>query len=116
MDILSSRMGPWVCRLNIGPIPVRMPVYVTSDPHFGTDFILGRNDWPTMPLKTMQVLQETSYNEAHVRCEGGPEGVELRTLVDTGAGINVLSYAAFCRDGLPTVGPATQPLPIGNGR
>ena len=91
--------GPFVCRLNIGPIPVRMPVYVTSDPHFGTDFILGRNDWPTMPLKTMQVLQETPYNEAHVRCQGGPEGVELRTLVDTGAGINVLSYAAFCKMG-----------------
>ena len=34
--------GPFVCRLNIDPIPVRMPVYVTSDPHFGTDFILGR--------------------------------------------------------------------------
>ena len=45
--------GPFKCRLNIGPTPVRMTVWVTADPHFGVDFVLGRYDWPVMALKTM---------------------------------------------------------------
>ena len=38
------------------------------------------------------------YNEAHIQCQG-PDNREIRTLVDTGAGPNVLSYDVFKKMG-----------------
>ena len=92
--------GPFKCRLNIGPTPVRMTVWVTADPHFGVDFVLGRYDWPVMALKTMHQppADRPPHNEAHIQCQG-PDNREIRTLVDTGAGPNVLSYDVFKRMG-----------------
>ena len=92
--------GPFKCRLNIGPTPVRMTVWVTADPHFGVDFVLGRYDWPVMALKTMHQppTDRPPYNEAHIQCQG-PDNREIRTLVDTGAGPNVLSHDVFKKMG-----------------
>ena len=90
--------GPFKCRLNIGPTPVRMTVWVTADPHFGVDFVLGRYDWPVMALKTMHQppADRPPHNEAHIQCQG-PDNREIRTLVDTGAGPNVLCHTMSSR-------------------
>ena len=71
--------GPFKCRLNIGPTPVRMTVWVTADPHFGVDFVLGRYDWPVMALKTMHQppADRPPHNEAHIQCQG-PDNREVR--------------------------------------
>ena len=91
--------GPFNCKLSIGPVQVRMPVLVTSDPHLGSDFVLGRYDWlSVMALKTTHATQVHSTNAAHISCQG-PRNCELKTLVDTGAGPNVLSWHALIKMG-----------------
>ena len=89
---------PFKCKLRIGPITVIMLVYVTTDPHFGSDFVLGCYDWPVMAIKTKHAPKEAPSNAAHIDCNG-PGGRKLRTLVDTGAGPNVLSLDAFLKMG-----------------
>ena len=90
--------GPFGCTLSIGPTPVKTTVYVTADRRFAHEFLLGREDWPGMTLKTMHPPRDAPLSEAHIRCRG-PGELMLTTLVDTGAGPNVLSMEAFLRMG-----------------
>ena len=90
--------GPFSCTLSIGPTPVKTRVYVTADRRFAHEFLLGREDGPVMALKTMHPSRDAPMSEAHVRCKGPGECI-LTTLVDTGAGPNVLSMEAFLRMG-----------------
>ena len=95
--------GPFKCQIEIGPNPVTIDVFLTGDASFGHRYILGQDAWGALAIKVVgtppqrgKVEDKGSYNEAHVRmCGTGDSEKVLKTLVDTGAGPNVMSKEAY---------------------
>ena len=105
--------GPFRTEVQIGPMHCSVDAYITSDDRFGDKFLLGQDVWSTVSLKTMVPrafdLEQNKARSgaplamttsAHLMLRNGASGAlncnkMFRTLLDTGAGPNVMAQKTF---------------------
>jgi len=89
--------GPFPIEVLVGPTPLRLEAYVTTDCRFTYPFPLGRDAWITIPIKviydptprhvgtTMECPEAALTRESKINVTCGEK--VLLALIDTGAGV-----------------------------
>jgi transposase InsO family protein len=83
-------VGPFLARIHVGPIPIITRIFVTPDSRFKRRLIIGQDVWNPLPVKVIATSRVTNRSTVTVSSQLNPFD-QVNTLIDTGAGPNVIT-------------------------
>ena len=110
--------GPVYVVLKVDFVEIKTIAWVTLDEDLSGQIYLGKNDLVLRAINQGKVPAEAKLEADAAmiievgRCDGGSE--PLRGMLDTGAGISVMSVSAWRRIGSPTLSPWTTAIKMAN--